>query len=194
LNQPHRLFLAAAAIVSASVAQPAAAKPVDAAQAAYDRKDYQTALKLWLPRANRGEMSAEYAVGELYFSGTGVKQNYAVALKWLRKAAEQGNADAQDSVGWQYETGHGVDQDIDAGRRWFLRSANQGDPDGMDHMAESYMGESNEAEIYFWYSLLARTNSNYTNYRDSEARSITADQKAVMDKRLEEWKPVPERP
>jgi TPR repeat protein len=193
MTQPHRLFLAAA-IVSASAAQSVAAKPVDAAQAAYDRKAYQTALKLWLPRANRGEMSAEYAVGELYLSGTGVKQNYALALKWLRKAAEQGNADAQDTVGWQYETGHGVEQDIVAGRRWFLRSANQGDPNGMDHMAESYMAESNEAEIYFWYSLLARSNSNYIRYRDTEASSITADQKAAMDKRLEEWKPVPERP
>jgi TPR repeat protein len=129
----------------------------------------------------------------MFSNGAGVKQNYATAMKWLRKAAEQGSPEAQDSVGWQYETGHGVAQDTDAGRRWFLRSANQGDADGMDHMAESYMGESNEPEIYFWYSLIARSNSGYDKYRDDEAGLITADQKAAVDKRLEDWKPVLER-
>jgi TPR repeat protein len=164
-------------------------------QAAYDHKDYQTALKLWLPLANRGEMRAQLAVGYIYYNGAGVKQSYARALKWLRKAADQGSPEAQDGIGWQYETGHGVDQDTDEGRRWFLRSANQGDFDGMNHMAESYMGEGNEPEIYFWYSLLARPpGSNFVEFRDSEAGRITADQKAAVDKRLEDWKPVPERP
>ena len=194
MNRSRRLYLAMLLLVLASVSHPVAAKPVDAAQAAYDRKDYLTALKLWLPRANRGETRAQLAVGVLYFNGTGVKQNYVASLKWLRKAAEQGNPDAQDSIGWQYETGHGVAQDIDAGRRWFLRSANQGDADGMDHMADSYMAESNEPEIYFWYSLLARSDSSYIKYRDAEAGFITADQKAAVDKRLEDWKPIPERP
>lgn len=173
---------------------PASAKSVDVAQAAYDHKDYKTALKLWLPLANRGQMRAQLAVGLLYFNGTGVKQDYTTALKWLRKAADQGSSEAQDSVGWLYETGHGVAQDTNEGRKWFLRSANQGDADGMSHMAETYIPESNEPEIYFWYSLLSRSNSSWTKFRDDEARWITPDQKAAVDKRLEDWKPVPERP
>jgi uncharacterized protein len=185
-------IVAAAPLAAVFIPQSVGAKSVDAAQAAYDHKDYSTALKLWLPRASRGEVAAQLAVGEMYLNGTGVKQNYAMALKWLRKPADKGNADAQDSVGWMYETGHGAAQDIVVGRSWFLRSANQGDADGMAHMAESYMAEGNETEIYFWYSLIARSNSNYAKYRDSEAAVITADQKAAVDKRLEEWKPVSE--
>ena len=130
----------------------------------------------------------------MFLNGIGVKQNYPMALKWLRKAADQGNPEAQDNVGWMYETGHGVAQDTDVGQHWFLRSANQGYEGGMVHMAESYMAEDNEAEIYFWYSLIARSNGNYDTYRDNEAGMITADQKAAVDARLAEWKPVPERP
>jgi uncharacterized protein len=183
-------MLATAPLAALFIPQSADASSVDAAQAAYDHKAYPTALKLWLPQAARGDGAAQLAVGEMYLNGTGVKQNYAMALKWLRKAADKGNADAQDSVGWMYETGHGTAQDIVVGRSWFLRSANQGDANGMEHMAESYMAEGDETEIYFWYSLIARSNSNYAKYRDSEAAMITADQKATVDKRLEEWKPV----
>lgn len=192
--RPRRIQPAAAILVATSAPLSGAARSADAAQAAYDRKDYGTALKLWSPRATRGETSAQLAVGEMYFYGTGVKQNYPLALKWLRRAAEQGSPEAQDDVGWTYETGHGVTQDTQVGRRWFLRSANQGYAGGMEHMADTYMPESNEAEIYFWYSLLARSNSGWVKYRDDEAGFITADQKAAVDKRLEVWKPVPERP
>ena len=188
-----RFFLMSAVFAAISIPQSVAAKPADPAQAAYDRKDYQAALKLWLPFATRGNMTAQLALGEMYLNGTGFKTNYPLAMKWLRKAADQGSPEAQDDVGWMYETGHGGAQDIDVGHRWFLRSANQGYAGGMDHMAESYMADSNEAEIYFWYSLIARSNSNYEKYRDSEAGMITADQKAAVDKRLEEWKPVLER-
>lgn len=187
-------ILVSALLAAVSVQQSVAAKSADAAQAAYARKDYRTALKLWLPLATRGQMTAQLDVGLLYFNGTGVKQNYPMALKWLRKAADQGNAEAQDNVGWQYETGHGVAQNTDAGKRWFLRSANQGYAGGMDHMAEFYIPESNEPEIYFWYAALAHTHSGYDKWRDDEAKLITADQKAAVDKRVEEWKPVPERP
>lgn len=61
MNRSRRLYLAMLLLVLASVSHPVAAKPVDAAQAAYDRKDYLTALKLWLPRANRGETRAQLA-------------------------------------------------------------------------------------------------------------------------------------
>ena len=75
-----RLILMPAILVAVSIPQSIQAKSNDAAQAAYGRKDYGSALKLWLPRATRGEMAAQLAVGELYFYGTGIKQNYSLAL------------------------------------------------------------------------------------------------------------------
>lgn len=194
MSNSRRLQWVLAILVFAAAPLSATAESVDVGQAAFDRKDYQSALKHWLPLANHGDMRAQLGVGLLYFYGSGVKQDYKRSLTWLRKAADQGSPEAQDDVGWQYETGHGVAQDTATGERWFLRSANQGYAGGMEHMAEVYIPENNDPELYFWYGLLARSNSEYVKYRDDEAGLLAADQKASVDKRLDAWAPVPERP
>ena len=62
---------------------------------AYDRADYSTALKVWLPKAQEGDPEAMTNVGEIYEKGLGLAPDYEVAAFWYNKAAEQGNADAQ---------------------------------------------------------------------------------------------------
>jgi TPR repeat protein len=62
---------------------------------AYGAKDYQTALKEFLPLANDGDASAQFALGLMYYNGEGVLQNYSQAVHLYRKAADQGNASAQ---------------------------------------------------------------------------------------------------
>ena len=57
---------------------------------AYNRGDYATALKKWRPLAERGDASAQAALGAFYENGKGVPQDYAKAVKWYRLAAEQG--------------------------------------------------------------------------------------------------------
>ena len=47
-----------------------------------------------LDAAKRGNVRAQYDVGESYAWGKGVKQDHAEAVKWFRKAAEQGYAPA----------------------------------------------------------------------------------------------------
>jgi len=76
----------------------AVAGALEDGQAAYGRKDYVAALKLWLPSAEQGNAIAQSAVGDLYSQGRGVKQDYVQAAKWFRKAAAQGDAGAQDSL------------------------------------------------------------------------------------------------
>ena len=39
---------------------------------AYDRKDYETAHKLWLPLAEQGDVDAQYNLGTMYDLGQGV--------------------------------------------------------------------------------------------------------------------------
>lgn len=158
------------------------------------KKNPAQAVKWYRKAALKGNMFAQRNLGDMYFYGQGVKKNYAEAAKWLRNPAEQGDSDAQDNIGWLYETGHGVTQDTDAGRKWFLRSANQGNTNGMVHAAESYMPEGQEPEIYFWDSILARSGVSWAEEsRDKEAGFITPEEKAAVDARLQEWKPVPEK-
>ncbi len=78
---------------------------------AYDRADYKTALKTWLPTAEQGDAEAQLAVGEIFEKGLGTEPNYEAAVLWYQKAAIQGNKSAQFNLGTMYEQGLGVAQD-----------------------------------------------------------------------------------
>lgn len=78
---------------------------------AYDRANYKTALKVWLPAAEAGDAEAQVAVGEIFERGLGTEPNYQAAAIWYEKAADQGNRRGQFNLGTLYEQGLGVDQD-----------------------------------------------------------------------------------
>ena len=61
---------------------------------AFQKNDYQTAFKLWLPLAEQGDVNAQFNLGVIYEKGQGVKQDYFEAVNWYRKASEQGYAKA----------------------------------------------------------------------------------------------------
>ena len=69
---------------------------------AYERGDYVTALKEFLPLAEQGNPEAQLFLGWMYAQSQGVSHDYAEAMKWYRKAAEQGDADAQFCFGPMY--------------------------------------------------------------------------------------------
>ena len=77
---------------------------------AYDRADYKTALKIWLPAATEGDAEAQLAVGEIFEKGLGTEPNYEAAVLWYQKAADQGNKSAQFNLGTLYEQGLGVEK------------------------------------------------------------------------------------
>ena len=64
----------------------------DEAMQAYDRGDYATAFREWLPRAQQGSVEAQYNLGLLYAQGQGVPQDAGQAIQWFRRAADQGYA------------------------------------------------------------------------------------------------------
>ncbi|WP_166804973.1 tetratricopeptide repeat protein [Nitrosococcus wardiae] len=66
---------------------------------AYDRANYATALKIWLPKAQEGDPAAQTYVGEIYEKGLGVKADYELAFHWYQKAAAQGLLPSPDQPG-----------------------------------------------------------------------------------------------
>ena len=48
--------------------------------------------------AEQGDASAQFNLGNLYFTGQGVPQDYAKAIEWFGKAAAQGHTEAKDSL------------------------------------------------------------------------------------------------
>ena len=90
---------------------------------AFDRADYATALKIWLPMADAGDPEAQTYVGEIFEKGLGIKPDYSTAAAWYRKAAEQGFSRAQINLGNLYEKGWGVPKDKAIALNWYRRAS-----------------------------------------------------------------------
>lgn len=90
---------------------------------AYDRANYGTALKTWLPAAKEGDANAMNYVGEIYEKGLGTEPDFAAALQWYRKAADKGNSTAMINLGSLYERGQGVDRDMVQAMNWYRKAS-----------------------------------------------------------------------
>jgi uncharacterized protein len=105
-----------------------AAPTVDAANAAFHKGDFATALKLARPLAEAGDARALSILGLLhYYGGRGVMPDYQEAAKWFRRAADQGDVAAPLYLGIMFAGGQGVPQDHAEAAKWFRRAADQGD-------------------------------------------------------------------
>ncbi|MGA7323810.1 MAG: tetratricopeptide repeat-containing serine protease family protein [Rhodomicrobium sp.] len=116
----------AAAIVAAAWVVEGMAGPLEDADAAYRRKDFERALPLYRSAANEGNVEAQVTLGDMYKQGQGVDVNYGEALKWYRLAARQGYSAAQADLGFMYSNGLGVPQSYLEAQKWFLLAASQG--------------------------------------------------------------------
>lgn len=89
---------------------------------AYDRANYQTALKVWQQQADEGDAEAQYYVGQIHERGLGKDPDYPQAALWYEKAAAQNHRAAQVSLGNLYEQGLGVTADPAEALKWYRRS------------------------------------------------------------------------
>lgn len=138
--------------------------------AAYSKGDYATALRLYRQLADRGNVSAQYVIGTMYFDGRGVPQVYATAALWFRKAAERGSTAAQMDLGSMYADGRGVPQDYVLAYKWLNLVAT------LPHL-------SSEADKKF---------VNSASYkRAAVTEKMTPAQIANAQKLAREWKPAP---
>jgi len=108
----------------------------------FDRADYATALKIWLPQAQAGSAEAQTQVGEIYEKGMGVEPDYDIAAVWYKKAAKQGYSRAQINLGYMYEKGLGVDQNITKAMNWYRKAS--GLPDDVEYVSSIELSAKNE--------------------------------------------------
>ena len=176
-----------------------ASEPVDESKAAYDLGDYATALRLIRPQAEKGNSSAQYRLGLMYFLGRGVARDDAETVKWYRLAAEQGNAKAQLGLGLMYENGAGVSQDYAEAAKYYTLAADQGDARAQFSLGRMYRrGKGVPLDYvlaYEWFDLAASRSSEdnwrdmAVKFRDAVASKITPEQRAEAQRFAREWKP-----
>jgi len=91
----RRIAATLAVVVALLFSAGSAWADLEDAGAAYDRGDYETAIREYRPLAEKGEASAQAQLGWMYENGEGVPENDVELVKWFRKAAEQGHEDAK---------------------------------------------------------------------------------------------------
>ena len=149
--------------------------------AAYERNDYATAIKLWRPLADKGDVRAQFNLGDMYNKGQGVIQDYKEAVKWWRLAAEQGDALAQLNLGYMHRRGRGVAQDDKEAVRLYRLVAEQGYAPAQYFIGGMYEGGHGVTQDYtrahMWYNLAsAAGDANGTKNRDRIAKKMTHQQ------------------
>ena len=86
--------------------------------------------------ANKGDASAQYAVGLIYHQGRydlQIQDDPTEGIRWLLAAAEQNHADAQFSLGWVLSS----DQPNEI-IRWFRAAAENGHAQAAWHLGQEY--------------------------------------------------------
>jgi hypothetical protein len=75
---------------------PAVAKELEKADAAFWEENYADAIRAYERLARQGVPDAQTRLGLIYSLGLGVLPNHAEAVSWLRRAAGQGDAKAKE--------------------------------------------------------------------------------------------------
>jgi TPR repeat protein len=112
------LIAVTAAILLLSAGGLAQAQSLRQGVSAFNRQDYVSASRHFIPLAEQGVASAQSYLGFMFETGRGVPQNYTEAAMWYRRAAEQGDSLAQYSLGLLYDKGFGVPRDIVEASKW----------------------------------------------------------------------------
>jgi TPR repeat protein len=121
------------------------------------KKGDSKALSVVKARAEKGDRTAQIALGQLYGSPQEGMRNDKEAFKWWHMAAEQGDALAESSVGGMYMSGIGVTKDYKEALIWLRKAAEQGNGFAKVWIGSLYENgygvKQDYEEAYFWYLL-----------------------------------------
>jgi TPR repeat protein len=108
-------------------------------------------------KAEAGDPSAQFALGQAYDYGNRVEQSDKSACLWYRRAAEQGFAPAQNSLGVMYRSGRGVEQSKEQAVQWYRNAAKQKNAKAMFNLGTAYYNGDGTAiddiAAYAWFLL-----------------------------------------
>lgn len=157
---------------------------------AFNKGDYNAAVKEWLPLAEKGDVKAQFHLGIVYYEG----RTWNEAAKWYRMAADHGDAAAQVKLADMYTEGRGVPQDYKEAMKWYLLAADQGEPVARASLGIIYaQGKEvpqDSVQAYMWFELaVAQGHEGAKMLREAIAKNMTPAQIAAAQALSRNWKP-----
>ena len=141
--------------------------------AAFEAKDYETAVKFFSLAAEQGNAEAQFMLGYCYKAGIGVEANGAEAEKWFHKAAEQGDQSAEKLLKVPKLLKAIEDNDENTIREiteFWLKDAARKATEENDRMSQlglavSQENKGNMSEAIKWYRKAAENGDHLAQYR-----------------------------
>lgn len=134
-----------------------------------DRWMFDEAAREYLEEARKGDPTAMYSIGDMYYYGEGASDYGKKAVRWYLAAAERGNADAQRVIGSMYARGELVGQDGGKALSWLRKSADQGNDWAMFSLGTMYLEGQGVPKDYEkagrWYEMAAEKGNAYARRR-----------------------------
>jgi len=145
-------------------------KGLDAAK----RGDFTTALKEWKPLAEKGNINAQFNLGEMYRRGDGVSLDYQTAIKWHKLAAEQGYAPSQFNLGEMYRRGGGLPLDYKTGLKWHKLAAEQNFALSQSNLGFMYANRQGVSQDLIYAHMWGNLGALNGNKNGAKVRGIVA--------------------
>lgn len=177
----------------------------------HDMQDYKREHELRLLAANQGDSHAQYKMGCLYETGTGVKKDFEHAFKWHLLAAINGSVLAQSRVGYLYYMGIGVNQNYIEAEKWWLSAAHSGNIDAQSNLGCLYLDIQNmknvkkarkwlkaaakQGNIQACISLVEEYENDVTNYKKAlkYTRMVAKQGNEIAIFRVKRYEQLPDR-
>lgn len=154
--------------LSLFISLPASAATYEEGRAAYLDKDYEKALQILKPLAEKGHAKAQVTLGIMYDFGHGVEKDTARAVEWYEKAAAQGNSVVQHDLGVKYFRGDGIPQNYEKAAAWWRMAADNGVAESQYNLGLMYQRglgfEKDSAQAVIWYAKAASQGHAYAQY------------------------------
>jgi len=188
-----KFFLSVVTIFVVLASAPAIAQDFNKGVAAFQSGDYATALKNWMPLAEKDDAEAQRNIGIMFQQGLGAPQSDVEAAHWYRRAAENGHARAQQNLGVMYEEGAGVLQDYSEAVKWYRKSAEQGNVNAKINLGVLYEQgvpgfPRDVLQAHMWYNLAAaQGHADAGQLREDVAAKLTPAQVAEAQSMAQEW-------
>lgn len=97
------------------------------AKAAYERKDFPAAFRLFKEVLDQGDSKAEYAIGVMYLKGEGTEKNLPKAMDYFKRSVEHNDPRSMNLLGNTYLDGsYGVPADKEKGIGLLEKAAQSG--------------------------------------------------------------------